>query len=60
MRFKRKHRLTSVVEWTRHVSVTLLGMHDGLVPLSAGHGREFGHVLQELVIEEKKGRSDYS
>lgn len=54
-----KGRLTGVVERARHVGVALLGMHHGLVPLSAGHDRELGHVTQELVIEEEDGRPDY-
>jgi len=34
-------------------------MYNGLVSLSAGHRGEFGHVLQELVIEEQQGGADY-
>lgn len=51
--------LTGVVERTGHVRIPLFWMHHGLIPLSACHDREFGHVLQELVIEEKEGCSDY-
>lgn len=51
--------LTGVVQRARHVAALLFGIYNGLVSLSAGHNGEFGHVLQELVIEEQEGRANY-